>query len=114
MNRTDLQFYMCFDYVYFTGLKGGALVSALYAYSRHGDPYLKTLVDSILSQVYKPINTMLNSWIFDGELVDHFMEFFIATDATVPQEKLWKSKYSLHHPMLPSFVSKELAQKVHY
>eukprot|EP00731_Ephydatia_muelleri_P030066 Em0021g589a len=93
-------------------LKGGALVSALYAYSRHGDPYLKALVNSILTQVYKPLNKMLNSWIFDGELVDHFVEFFIASGANVAQEKLWKSKYSLHSPMLPSFVTKELAQKI--
>lgn len=57
---------------------------------------------------------MLNSWIFDGELVDHFVEFFIASGANVAQEKLWKSKYSLHSPMLPSFVTKELAQKVHH
>jgi len=55
---------------------------------------------------------MLNSWIFDGEMIDKSFEFFIACDESSKQEKLWRSRYSLRHSMLPSFVSKELAQKV--
>ena len=35
------------------GLKGGALVSALYAYSQHGDPYVRSLVKHLLNQVGK-------------------------------------------------------------
>ena len=55
---------------------------------------------------------MLNSWIFDGEMIDKSFEFFIACDESSKQEKLWRSKYSLRYSMLPSFISKELAQKV--
>ena len=55
---------------------------------------------------------MLNSWVFDGELFDKSFEFFIACDESSKQEKLWRSRYSLRHTMLPSFISKELAQKV--
>ena len=33
------------------GLKGGALVSTLYAYSQHGDPDVKSLVKHLLNQV---------------------------------------------------------------
>lgn len=55
---------------------------------------------------------MLNSWVFDGELFDKSLEFFIACDESSKQEKLWRSRYSLRYTMLPSFISKELAQKV--
>lgn len=55
---------------------------------------------------------MLNCWIFDGELIDNSLEFFIACDESSKLEKLWKSKYSIRNSMLPSFISKELAQKV--
>ena len=55
---------------------------------------------------------MLNCWIFDGELIDNSLEFFIACDESSKIEKLWKSKYSIRQKMLPSFISKELAQKV--
>jgi gamma-tubulin complex component 3 len=37
----------CYD----VGLKGGALVSTLYAYSQHGDPDVKSLVKHLLNQV---------------------------------------------------------------
>lgn len=37
--------------VCFAGLKGGALVSTLYAYSQHGDPYVSSLVKHLLNQV---------------------------------------------------------------
>ena len=63
-------------------------------------------------QIYHPINKMLNCWIFDGELIDNSLEFFIACDESSKLEKLWKSKYSIRQGMLPSFISKELAQKV--
>ena len=55
---------------------------------------------------------MLNCWIFDGELIDNSLEFFIACDESSKLEKLWKSKYNIRQGMLPSFISKELAQKV--
>ena len=95
-----------------TGLKGGALISALYAYSRHGDPYVHSLVIHLLNWVFRPLNSMLNSWIFDGELCDVFLEFFVAADASVSQQKLWTAKYSLRHSMLPSFIPTDVAQKV--
>ena len=28
----------------------------------------------LLNQAYQPLNAMLNSWIFDGELHDHYHE----------------------------------------
>ena len=71
-----------------------------------------SLLSPLPLQIYRPINKMLNCWIFDGELIDNSLEFFIACDESSKLEKLWKSKYSIRQGMLPSFISKELAQKV--
>lgn len=57
---------------------------------------------------------MLNSWIFDGELVDHFSEFIVSCDLSSKPEKLWRSKYKLRKGMVPSFISEDLAKKVSY
>ena len=40
-----------FETILHTGLKGGALISALYAYSQHGDPDVRALVKHLLNQV---------------------------------------------------------------
>ena len=64
--------------------------------------------------MYRPINAALVSWIFDGELFDKSLEFFIACDESAKEDKLWRSKYSIRHSMLPSFISEDLAEnKVH-
>ena len=64
-------------------------------------------------QVYQPINAILNSWIFDGELIDRHSEFIISCDFSSKPEKLWRSKYTLRKAMLPSFIPQEVAKKVH-
>lgn len=55
---------------------------------------------------------MLQRWIYEGELEDPYNEFFVACDASVQEEELWLRKYSMRNDMLPSFISKALAQKV--
>ena len=63
-------------------------------------------------QVYQPLNTILNSWIFDGELIDRYSEFIVSCDFSSKPEKLWRSKYTLRKLMVPSFIPHEVAQKV--
>lgn len=94
------------------GLKGGALVSTLYMFTQHGDPVVKRLIKQLLNHAYQPLNAMLNSWIFDGELHDHYHEFFVACDPSAPRERLWQEEYSLHCEMVPSFIPQSLAQKI--
>lgn len=59
------------------GQNGGALASAIYEFSHHGDPRVKTLVKKILENVAEPLYNMLLRWITDGELDDPYKEFFI-------------------------------------
>lgn len=39
-----------------------------------------------------PIFALLSSWIYDGELVDPYHEFFIAEDLEVDSRELWERK----------------------
>ena len=41
-----------------------------------------------------------------------YFQFFVASDPTVKEEKLWHEKYSLRKSMIPSFITKEQANKV--
>lgn len=50
--------------------------------------------------------------MIEGEINDPFREFFVDTDPSVPDEKLWTQKYSLNFIMIPSFLSNELALKI--
>ena len=55
---------------------------------------------------------MIKTWMIEGEINDHFNEFFVDTDPNIPDDKLWKSKYTLNYIMIPSFLSNELAKKI--
>ncbi|XP_036401783.1 gamma-tubulin complex component 3 isoform X3 [Megalops cyprinoides] len=97
---------------YCQGRKGGELASAVHAYGKTGDPYMRALVQHILSLVSHPILNFLYRWIYDGELEDTYHEFFVASDPTVKTDRLWHDKYSLRKSMIPSFVTMDQARKV--
>jgi gamma-tubulin complex component 3 len=92
--------------------KGGALISAIHNYTKHGDPFIKKYLVHMLQIVSKPFYEMLERWVYEGELDDPYDEFFVACDPTVSEEELWESKYTLREDMLPAFLSKELAHKI--
>lgn len=91
---------------------GGACVSAIYQHMHHGDPGHRTVVRHVLNMACTPLYVMLTQWLLDGTLEDPHHEFFIASDHTVSDDKLWQDKYSIRWCMLPSFISKSQAQKV--
>ncbi|ETE73403.1 Gamma-tubulin complex component 3, partial [Ophiophagus hannah] len=94
------------------GRKGGELASAVHAYSKTGDPYMKSLVQHILGLVSHPILNFLYRWIYDGELEDTYHEFFVASDPTVKTDRLWHDKYTLRKSMIPSFITMDHSRKV--
>ncbi|EDO33629.1 predicted protein [Nematostella vectensis] len=91
------------------GKKGGALLSAIHTYMQHGDPFVRSLVKHMLNLVSK---TILDRWVYEGELEDQYQEFFIEVDYTVRDERLWFDKYSLRKQMLPSFIPIDMATKI--
>ncbi|XP_048855190.1 gamma-tubulin complex component 3 isoform X2 [Brienomyrus brachyistius] len=97
---------------YCQGRKGGELTSAVHAYGKTGDPYMRALVQHVLALVSHPILSFLYRWIYDGELEDTYHEFFVASDPTVKTDRLWHDKYTLRKSMIPSFVTMDQARKV--
>ncbi|XP_018102678.1 gamma-tubulin complex component 3 homolog isoform X2 [Xenopus laevis] len=94
------------------GRKGGELASAVHAYTKTGDPYMRSLVQHILGLVSHPIVNFLYRWIYDGELEDTYHEFFVASDPMVKTDRLWHDKYSLRKSMIPSFMTMDQSRKV--
>ncbi|OXB80591.1 UNVERIFIED_CONTAM: hypothetical protein H355_014934 [Colinus virginianus] len=94
------------------GRKGGELASAVHAYTKTGDPYMRSLVQHILGLVSHPVQNFLYRWIYDGELEDTYHEFFVASDPTVKTDRLWHDKYTLRKSMIPSFITMEQSKKV--
>ncbi|XP_059984815.1 gamma-tubulin complex component 3 isoform X6 [Lagenorhynchus albirostris] len=94
------------------GRKGGELASAVHAYTKTGDPSMRSLVQHILSLVSHPVLSFLYRWIYDGELEDTYHEFFVASDPTVKTDRLWHDKYTLRKSMIPSFMTMDQSRKV--
>ena len=76
----------------------------------------------------QPFYDMLRQWIYDGELSDPFLEFFVSEN--VPEDgnlisgggggdvrkggatSVWEDKYKLNTKMIPSIVTEEFVNKV--
>lgn len=93
--------------------KGGALISTIHNYTKHGDPFIKSYLVSILQSVSRPFYDILERWIYEGELDDPYDEFFVACDNTVSRDELWQKKYTLREDMLPSFLTSDVALKIY-
>ncbi|KAG4301324.1 hypothetical protein PCK1_002250 [Pneumocystis canis] len=100
-------------------LKGGKLINYILEFSSHGDPFVHEFADKLIESLTKPFYNMLRKWIYDGELLDPFQEFFVVDKGIDSKLKLessvnivWEGKYTLDLNMLPNFISENLAKKV--
>ncbi|PCH41535.1 gamma-tubulin complex DGRIP91/SPC98 component [Wolfiporia cocos MD-104 SS10] len=62
------------------GTHGGELVNLIHGYADNGDPFIRKFTDQLLEEVSKPFFTTLHKWLFSGELIDPFSEFFVAVN----------------------------------
>ena len=105
--------------------KGGQIISAIHSFSlTHGDPFVKTFAERLLSHVTRPFYAMLRQWIYDGELSDPYQEFFVLESADKLDDSsgdnsrkgaatsVWEEKYKLNSAMVPSIISDTFAQKI--
>eukprot|EP00026_Physarum_polycephalum_P001520 Phypoly_transcript_01522.p1 GENE.Phypoly_transcript_01522~~Phypoly_transcript_01522.p1 ORF type:complete len:898 (+),score=123.02 Phypoly_transcript_01522:59-2752(+) len=95
-----------------TGLRGGAIISFLECHTRNGDPEIRKRVVHLMKLACAPFYKMVRHWVFEGELEDPFSEFFVASDPSVPLERVWYAKYTLRKEMIPSFIPLPLANKI--
>ncbi|KAA8896888.1 Spc98 family-domain-containing protein [Sphaerosporella brunnea] len=65
--------------------KGGQLISSVHRFaSDHGDPFVRAFAERILAQITRPFYDMLRHWIYEGELTDPYVEFFVTEEAPEP------------------------------
>eukprot|EP00359_Climacostomum_virens_P002650 CAMPEP_0204902964 /NCGR_PEP_ID=MMETSP1397-20131031/3980_1 /ASSEMBLY_ACC=CAM_ASM_000891 /TAXON_ID=49980 /ORGANISM="Climacostomum Climacostomum virens, Strain Stock W-24" /LENGTH=724 /DNA_ID=CAMNT_0052071541 /DNA_START=123 /DNA_END=2297 /DNA_ORIENTATION=+ len=94
-----------------SGLKGGAVLSAVLSYAQHGNPRISTVIERVLKELSAPLLSMLKWWITEGELHDDFHEFFVAADFGVPDERLWVERYYINETMVPLHFDAALTNK---
>jgi gamma-tubulin complex component 3 len=102
--------------------RGGQLISLIHGFSSsHGDPFVSTFASRLLTHVTRPFYDMLRRWIYDGELVDPFHEFFVTepdpnarpdVDPRRVATSVWEDKYKIDKIMVPTIISDELARKI--
>jgi gamma-tubulin complex component 3 len=109
-----------------TGKKGGELITLIHSFSlSHGDPFVGAFAERLLSHVTRPFYDMLRQWIYDGELADPYLEFFVSehqdsgeNDSVNGGDKkggatsVWEDKYKLDNRMIPTIITEEFANKV--
>jgi gamma-tubulin complex component 3 len=101
--------------------RGGQLISLIHNLSSYGDPFVASFAERLLVHVARPFYEMLRHWIYDGELVDPYQEFFITEPDPESQQPIdhrhvatsvWEEKYKLDPAMVPSIISSEFSRKV--
>ncbi|KIV82706.1 hypothetical protein PV11_04795 [Exophiala sideris] len=103
--------------------RGGQLLSLIHNLSTsNGDPFVASFAERLLASVARPFYEMLRHWIYDGELIDPYHEFFItesdpnavpAIDHRHVATSVWEEKYKLDAGMVPSIISSEFSRKVY-
>jgi gamma-tubulin complex component 3 len=101
--------------------RGGQLISLIHGFSSsHGDPIVAAFAERLLGKFTRPFYNILRQWIYDGELSDPYLEFFVKeqtqSDSNQSHKKqgnnVWEDKYEIDKAMVPSIITHDFAQKV--
>lgn len=103
--------------------RGGQLITLIHSFSTsHGDPIVAAFADRLLAHVSRPFYDILRRWIYDGELSDPYLEFFVHEQRGNDEERkeqkakglmsVWNSKYEVDGSMVPSIITSDFARKV--
>ncbi|KAH6627114.1 Spc98 family-domain-containing protein [Chaetomium sp. MPI-SDFR-AT-0129] len=102
---------------------GGQIISMIHGFSTsHGDPVVAAFAERLLVDVTRPFYDILRRWIYDGELSDPHLEFFVREQRADDEDRMeskakgqasvWNSKYEVVDGMVPSVITADFAQKV--
>ncbi|KAK0652936.1 Spc98 family-domain-containing protein [Cercophora newfieldiana] len=103
--------------------QGGQLITLIHGFSNsHGDPVVGAFAERLLADVTRPFYDILRRWIYDGELSDPHLEFFVREQNPNTEDRketkakgqasVWNSKYEVVDSMVPSIITADFAQKV--
>ncbi|KAK4540410.1 hypothetical protein LTR36_009267 [Oleoguttula mirabilis] len=98
------------------GKKGGELISLVHSFATsHGDPFVHTFAERLLASITRPFYNMLRAWIYDGELEDPYLEFFVYENTEYEDSgatSVWEHKYMLKESMIPTIITEDFANRV--
>ena len=83
-------------------------LTLLSEYSSHGDPFIKSFINSLLDHVSKPFYDMIISWVTKGIAKDK--DFFVHDVETSSFD--WRQGYLFVKDNVPTFINMALAKKV--
>jgi gamma-tubulin complex component 2 len=93
---------------------GSSVIDLLYekVQSYSGDQKLQELIHYLAQTASKPYLSMLEDWIYKGQINDPYHEFMITEDKEITKEKLqedfnekfWEKKYSINRNSIPKFL----------
>jgi len=103
--------------------QGGQLITLIHGFSTsHGDPVVGAFAERLLTNVTRPFYDILRRWIYDGELSDPHLEFFVREQNPNTEDRketkakgqasVWNSKYEVIDSMVPSIITADFAKKV--
>eukprot|EP01025_Chloroclados_australasicus_P049787 TRINITY_DN5692_c0_g1_i5.p1 TRINITY_DN5692_c0_g1~~TRINITY_DN5692_c0_g1_i5.p1 ORF type:complete len:764 (+),score=79.73 TRINITY_DN5692_c0_g1_i5:141-2432(+) len=104
------------------GLRGGALLRALWRLAMHGADDNSAVVRELHDIVARPLVQMIHKWVLYGEIEDPYGEFFIyrvveqkasssesgSVRSSIPG-CMWQNKYAINNNALPPFINEQLA-----
>lgn len=98
------------------------MISTIHSFaSSHGDPFIYSFAERLLTQITRPFYEMLRHWIYDGELTDPYLEFFVTessgdAQSAVPNKSasssVWQDKYTFTTAQIPSIISSSFAKRI--
>lgn len=98
--------------------KGGQIITLIHSFaSSNGDPVVAAFAERLLGSFTRPWYGILRHWIYDGELSDPSLEFFVreqtdTQDSVRVKGNVWEDQYEIAQDMIPSIISQEFAQKI--
>jgi len=93
-------------------LKGGVLASTIQQHVYGCTSTLSKFIGGIFQEVCAPLLNMIRQWMIHGDAHDLYGDFFVTTDPTVHEDRMWFDKYSLNIEQIPTFLTYDMAYKV--
>lgn len=98
------------------------MISTIHAFATsHGDPFVYSFAERLLTHITRPFYDMLRHWIYEGELTDPYLEFFVTENDTsvMPPgpsrggaSSVWEDKYTFFSEQVPTIITTSFANRV--
>ncbi|KAJ2712981.1 Microtubule-nucleating Tub4p (gamma-tubulin) complex component [Coemansia spiralis] len=90
---------------------GGDVLSIISTLVDDGDPFIQSFAERLLKTASTPFNSILVSWVTDGELVDPYREFFIR-ESEIRPDMQWGERYTVEPDMIPVHINRDMTRKI--